>query len=116
MNFDEVELGFEEQQVTDEAKRCLHCSIFAEKDAGDTLGVRGTGLHISPGAYVHSLPIEAGFVGADNVGVLICEEPYKKDEIQLIIDIGTNGEIILGNKDKLVSASCATGPLLRARS
>ena len=110
MNFDEVELGFNEQQVTDEAKRCLHCSIFAEKDAGDTLEVRGTGLHISPGAYVHSLPIEAGFVGADNVGVLICEEPYKKDEIQLIIDIGTNGEIILGNKNKLVSASCATGP------
>ncbi|MEE8541800.1 MAG: ATP-binding protein, partial [Desulfobacterales bacterium] len=55
---------------------------------------------------------EAGFVGADNVGVLITEEPYNKEEIQLIIDIGTNGELVLGNKDKLISSSCATGPAL----
>jgi uncharacterized 2Fe-2S/4Fe-4S cluster protein (DUF4445 family) len=46
------------------------------------------------------------------VGVLICEEPYKSDEIQLIIDIGTNGELVLGNKHKLISSSCATGPAL----
>jgi uncharacterized 2Fe-2S/4Fe-4S cluster protein (DUF4445 family) len=58
------------------------------------------------------LPNEAGFVGADNVGVIIAEEPYKQDEMQLIIDIGTNGELILGNKEKLISSSCATGPAL----
>jgi uncharacterized 2Fe-2S/4Fe-4S cluster protein (DUF4445 family) len=51
-------------------------------------------------------------VGADNVGVLIAEEPYKHDEIQLIIDIGTNGELVLGNNKKLISCSCATGPAL----
>jgi len=68
------------------------------------------GLKISPGAYVHVLPIEAGFVGADNVGVLIAEEPYHQDEMALVIDIGTNGELVLGNREKLVSASCATGP------
>jgi uncharacterized 2Fe-2S/4Fe-4S cluster protein (DUF4445 family) len=61
---------------------------------------------------VHVLPNEAGFVGADNVGVLIAEEPYKHDQIQLIIDIGTNGELVLGNNKKLVSCSCATGPAL----
>jgi uncharacterized 2Fe-2S/4Fe-4S cluster protein (DUF4445 family) len=71
---------------------------------------RDMGLKISPGAYVHALPIEAGFVGADNVGVLIAEEPYKRDDMSLIIDIGTNGELVLGNKDKLISSSCATGP------
>jgi len=71
---------------------------------------RDLGLKISPGAYVHVLPIEAGFVGADNVGVLIAEEPYNQDSIELIIDIGTNGELILGNRQRLVSASCATGP------
>ena len=71
---------------------------------------RDLGLKISPGAYVHMLPIEAGFVGADNVGVLIAEEPYNQDEMVLIIDIGTNGELILGNRNKLFSASCATGP------
>jgi len=61
---------------------------------------------------VFILPNEAGFVGADNVGVLICEEPYKSEETQLIIDIGTNGELVLGNKRKLISSSCATGPAL----
>jgi uncharacterized 2Fe-2S/4Fe-4S cluster protein (DUF4445 family) len=71
---------------------------------------RDLGLRIAPGAYVHVLPIEAGFVGADNAGVLIAEEPYHKEEMVLIIDIGTNGELILGNREKLLSASCATGP------
>ena len=71
---------------------------------------RDLGLNINPSSYVFILPNEAGFVGADNVGVLIAEEPHKQDAIQLIIDIGTNGELILGNKEKLISSSCATGP------
>jgi uncharacterized 2Fe-2S/4Fe-4S cluster protein (DUF4445 family) len=71
---------------------------------------RDLGLKIAAGAYVHVLPNEAGFVGADNVGVLIAEEPYNQDEMELIIDIGTNGELILGNRKKLLSTSCATGP------
>ena len=71
---------------------------------------RDMGIGIHESAYVHVLPNEAGFVGADNVGVLIAEEPYKTEEIQLIIDIGTNGELVLGNKKKLISSSCATGP------
>ncbi len=71
---------------------------------------RDLGLHVAPGAYVHVLPIEAGFVGADNVAVLIAEEPYNQDAAELIIDIGTNGELILGNRRRLYSTSCATGP------
>lgn len=74
------------------------------------LKARELGLNIAEGAYVHVLPIEAGFVGADNVGVLIAEEPYNQDAMVLIIDIGTNGELILGNRKKLLSTSCATGP------
>ncbi len=73
---------------------------------------RDLGIKINPSAYVFVLPNEAGFVGADNVGVLIAEEPYKSSENQLIIDIGTNGELVLGNKFKLISSSCATGPAL----
>src|SRR6056297_266150 len=73
---------------------------------------RDLGLNINPSAKIFILPNEAGFVGADNVGVLIAEEPYKSDEYQLIIDIGTNGELVLGNKYKLISSSCATGPAL----
>jgi uncharacterized 2Fe-2S/4Fe-4S cluster protein (DUF4445 family) len=71
---------------------------------------RDLGLRVCPSANVHILPIEAGFVGADNVGVLIAEEPYHQDPLTLIIDIGTNGELVLGNRHKLISSSCATGP------
>jgi uncharacterized 2Fe-2S/4Fe-4S cluster protein (DUF4445 family) len=73
---------------------------------------RDLGIRVNPSAYVFVLPIEAGFVGADNVGVLIAEAPYKSMENQLIIDIGTNGELVLGNKYKMISSSCATGPAL----
>lgn len=73
---------------------------------------RDLGIKVNPSAYVFVLPNEAGFVGADNVGVLLAEAPYQSDELQLIIDIGTNGELVLGNKEKLISSSCATGPAL----
>ncbi len=73
---------------------------------------RDLGIKINPAAYIFVLSNEAGFVGADNVGVLIAEEPYKKEENALIIDIGTNGELVLGNRHKLISSSCATGPAL----
>ncbi len=73
---------------------------------------RDLGLNITKGGYVHVLPIEAGWVGADNVAVLIATEPYNQDEMVLVIDIGTNGEIVLGNREKLVSCSAAAGPAL----
>jgi len=71
---------------------------------------RDLGLKINPGSYIHVLPIEAGFVGADNCGVLIAQEQYHQNEKVLVIDIGTNGELLLGNKDRVCSTSCATGP------
>jgi uncharacterized 2Fe-2S/4Fe-4S cluster protein (DUF4445 family) len=79
---------------------------------GLNIKARELGVKISNSAYVYSLPIEAGFVGADNVSVLISEEPYKQDRLLLVIDIGTNGEIDFGNKKILFSTSCATGPAL----
>jgi uncharacterized 2Fe-2S/4Fe-4S cluster protein (DUF4445 family) len=83
---------------------CLHRSLDVK--------ARDLGLRLHPAANVHALPIEAGFVGADNVGVLIAETPYEKEEMALLIDVGTNGELVLGNKDRLLSCSCATGPAL----
>ncbi|HBY94965.1 MAG: ASKHA domain-containing protein [Ardenticatenaceae bacterium] len=74
---------------------------------------RDLGLHaLNPGAWVHVLPLEAGFVGADNMGVVLAEEPHEQDEIVLIIDVGTNGEILLGNRERLLCASSPTGPAL----
>ncbi len=79
-----------------------------------SLNIRGRelGMGLAKSANIHILPIEAGFVGADNVGVLITEEPYNQDEMVLIVDIGTNGELLVGNREKLVCASCAMGPAL----
>ncbi len=108
--FAEVELGLEAEAAREECKRCLNCGIYAQAGAKEAPKTRELGIRIAPGAYIHVLPIEAGFVGADNVGVLITEEPYNQDSMELIIDIGTNGELILGNRQKLISSSCATGP------
>ncbi len=76
------------------------------------LKAREVGVKVHASAHIHLLPIEAGFVGADNVGVLIAEQPHHQDEMVLIIDVGTNGELVMGNRHKLLSASCATGPAL----
>lgn len=73
---------------------------------------RDLGIKIARSGNVHCLPVEAGFVGADNVSVLIAEEPYKQNSMMLVIDIGTNGEIDLGNAAGMMSTSCATGPAL----
>jgi uncharacterized 2Fe-2S/4Fe-4S cluster protein (DUF4445 family) len=64
----------------------------------------------SPDARVYILPCIAGHVGADTAGVLLSEEPHLSDEMTLIVDVGTNAEIILGNKHRLLAASSPTGP------
>jgi uncharacterized 2Fe-2S/4Fe-4S cluster protein (DUF4445 family) len=71
---------------------------------------RDLGLHLAPGANVHFPPCEAGHVGSDNVGVLVAEAPYTQEANWLILDIGTNGEILLGNRERVLSASSPTGP------
>jgi uncharacterized 2Fe-2S/4Fe-4S cluster protein (DUF4445 family) len=73
---------------------------------------RDLGLRINASANVFFLPNIAGYVGGDNIGVILAEEPHLREDVQLIIDIGTNGELVLGNKDQLICASCATGPAL----
>ena len=82
---------------------------LANRDAMD-IKARELGLHLHPGANVHILPAEAGHVGADNVGVLIAEEPYHQEQNILIVDVGTNAEIDLGNRTAMLSASSPTGP------
>lgn len=83
----------------------------AISDAVD-LKARDLGLKLAPGAQAHVLPVEAGHVGADNVAVILAEEPDKApaDEVWLIVDVGTNGELLLGNRERLFSASSPTGP------
>ncbi len=72
---------------------------------------RDFGLEVAPGAEVHVLPCIAGHVGADNVAVLLAEAPHEVEgEIHLVIDVGTNGEILLGNHARVLAASSPTGP------
>ncbi len=63
-----------------------------------------------PGARVYLLPCIAGHVGADAAGVILSETPYLADEVTLIVDVGTNAEIVLGSRDRLLAASSPTGP------
>lgn len=71
---------------------------------------RDLGIAVAPGGNVFIPPCEAGHVGADNVAVLVAEAPYAQDEMMLVIDVGTNGEILLGNRRGVYSASSPTGP------
>lgn len=82
---------------------------LANREAMD-IKARELNLRLHPGAYVHVLPAEAGHVGADNVAVLIAEEPHRQAEKMLVVDVGTNAEIVLGNNEWLYSASSPTGP------
>ncbi|MBA7614921.1 Na(+)-translocating NADH-quinone reductase subunit F [subsurface metagenome] len=68
------------------------------------------GVKINPNAKIIFLPTIAGFVGADTVGVVLSTELYKSEDICLAIDIGTNTEVVLGNKHKMLAVSCASGP------
>lgn len=68
------------------------------------------GLRLNPATRLHALPCIAGHVGADHVAVLLAEAPHESDEVSLIVDVGTNAEISVGNRRRVVCASSPTGP------
>ncbi len=67
-------------------------------------------LDIHPKGQLLMLPNIAGYVGADTCGCLLAIRPDLKEEITLLLDIGTNGEMILGSRERLVTCSTAAGP------
>ncbi len=68
------------------------------------------GLGTNPGARTYVLPCIAGHVGADTAGMILSEAPHDQDVVNLLVDVGTNAEIVLGNRDRLLAASSPTGP------
>ena len=68
------------------------------------------GVKINPSGRVYVLPCIAGYVGADTVGVVLSTGMYEDDQLILAVDIGTNGEIVLGSKDRMLACSAAAGP------
>jgi uncharacterized 2Fe-2S/4Fe-4S cluster protein (DUF4445 family) len=75
-----------------------------------TMPAADLGLGLHPGARVYMLPCIAGHVGADAAAVALAEAPHQSDETTLVVDVGTNAEILLGNKQRLLAASSPTGP------
>lgn len=67
-------------------------------------------IKINAGGMIYILPCIAGHVGADAAGMVLSEEPQLQDEMTLLVDVGTNAEIVLGNKDRLMACSSPTGP------
>lgn len=67
-------------------------------------------LALHKGSRVYVLPCIAGHVGADAAGVVLAEAPQTSDKISLLVDVGTNAEIVLGNQDRMLAASSPTGP------
>ena len=78
----------------------------------DALSLRAADLDLNlhPAARVYILPCIAGHVGADAAAVALSEAPDKSDDLVLIVDVGTNAEILLGNRDKVLACSSPTGP------
>ena len=71
---------------------------------------RRIGLDLPDYVYLYSLPSVASYIGGDIVSGILGTGTYQKDKLTLYIDIGTNGEIVLGNKDWMVTAACSAGP------
>ncbi len=74
------------------------------------------GLPCHPSALVYGLPLVGGHVGADAAACLLAVEPHRSERIVAIMDLGTNTELILGNRDRLLCASCPAGPAFEGRT
>ena len=83
--------------------------VAASASAHET-SAKDLGLKIHPRGRVYAAPLVAGFVGADTVGVILATGMNESDRLRLAIDIGTNGEIVLGTRERLLACSTAAGP------
>ncbi|MFO7854967.1 MAG: ASKHA domain-containing protein [Paracoccaceae bacterium] len=82
---------------------------LASSDAVE-LGAEALGLGVHPGARVHLLPCIAGHVGADAAAVALSEAPHRSEDLVLVVDVGTNAEMLLGNRERVLACSSPTGP------
>ncbi len=79
-------------------------------DEAISVTAKSIGIDTHPNAAVYVLPCIAGHVGADTAGVILSDQPHTRSPIALLVDVGTNAEIVLGNEDRLLAASSPTGP------
>ena len=79
-------------------------------DSALDVRARDLDLAVNAGALVYVLPCIAGHVGADAAGMVLAEEPHLLEDMSLVVDVGTNAEIVLGNRHRLLACSSPTGP------
>jgi uncharacterized 2Fe-2S/4Fe-4S cluster protein (DUF4445 family) len=79
-------------------------------DTSVSVKARDIGLPMNGGAYAYFLPCIAGHVGADTAGVILAQGPHLLNDTTLVIDVGTNAEIVLGSRNRLIACSSPTGP------
>ncbi|MFT5613794.1 MAG: hypothetical protein ACI8Q6_001070 [Granulosicoccus sp.] len=72
---------------------------------GEVFKSRDILLKTAPNAQIYLLPIIAGFVGADTVSAIIASRLHESVETRLLVDIGTNGEVVMGNRNRLMPCS-----------
>ncbi len=95
-------------KVSPESLGSLPFSLVIEE--GVEIKANKLGVRIAPEGTIFVFPNIAGFVGGDTVAVILASGIFQSEEIKLIVDIGTNGEIVLGNRKRLLAASTAAGP------
>ena len=71
---------------------------------------RHLGLRVNPSAYVYTVPVVSGYIGGDVVCDTLVSGAHRSSDLSLLIDVGTNGEVVLGSRQALYTASCAAGP------
>jgi uncharacterized 2Fe-2S/4Fe-4S cluster protein (DUF4445 family) len=79
-------------------------------DGSVTVKASQLDLKLHSNARIYVLPCIAGHVGADTAGVILAERPDLRSDLTLLVDVGTNAEIVLGNRDRLLACSSPTGP------
>jgi len=84
--------------------------FVAASSSAHAVPAREVGLRIHPQGRVYTAPLIGSFVGADTVAVILATGLHESDRLRLAIDIGTNGEIVLGTRERLLAASTAAGP------
>jgi len=84
--------------------------FVAASSSAHSVAAAEVGLKIHPAGRVYTAPLIAGFVGADTVGVILATGMHEGGRLRLAIDIGTNGEIVLGTRERLLACSTAAGP------
>ncbi len=74
-----------------------------------TVSARSLGLEVNENAFAYAPPLIGGHAGADALADILSVNMHKRDKVCMVIDIGTNGEVALGNREKILTASCAAG-------